>query len=1300
MKTQDIYQGNVLVSHVGGDGRSEDLYYGSNNHITSSTSPGQELTRSEYDAKGNLLKQYLPTDTTAEAGAFEQWTYDTGNRVTSYKDAAGNETKYEYDTSGQLIKTTYPDNSTTSQTYTTLGQVATSTDQLGKTTTFGYNAKGDPIKVTSPEGAIATVVFDSRHRRISQTTPAGNVPGVSDEVKEQNTEHWTYDAFGNVLTHTDQLDRVTTNTYDALGNLLTVTDPGGGITKYEYNASGQVTKVVDPEGRTTSSEYDNAGRLLSSIAPGGAKTTNAYDAVTGDLISTTGPEGNVAGADAATRDKYTTRFTYDAKGQLTHTLVVDPNDPAKKLATVTTYDDQGQPIKVINPDFTSSTTAYDVLGQVLSTTDPTGVKTTNTYDKLGRVTSTTAAGTKTTFGFDPTGQQTRVESQSGRATTTAYDGDGKVISTTDPLGKITSFRYDANGLPTETIDPLGRQTVTTYDAAGQVASVTDPASNKIDYTYDPLGRLSSVKSPTGAKTSYEYDKTGNLLKTTTPKNGIYTNTYDAAGRLATNTTPTGRETRISYTPSGSPATTTLPAGSVSYSYDNLGRTTKVDYSDSTPDVVTTYDAASRPKTVAAGQSASAYSYDPAGRLTGITRGSSAFAYSHDAQGRLSKRTYPDGRSQALTYDTDALVAGSTLSGGSISSPIATAYTYDAAGQLKKTDAGGLVTDRTYDAAGQLTNISHSRSSTALMTQTVAYDAAGRPTTIDTTRGATTNRSLYGYDADNQVTNFCTPSSSATTCDAAPGSQYGYDDNGNRTSTKKITPGQTDVVTTTVVDADDKIQTETTGANVTTSTYDANGYLKNRGSPAGTEAFTYRLDGNLAQATTTDGTVIDYSYDESGNRTSSAVDGTVQSKWAWDIASPLPTRISESNDAGTPTHQWANDPVSDLAGAFIDTVGTTPTWLLGDYQGSITDTVGTTATLTGSATWDPFGDQLIAPTGAMVTNPLRFHSQYQDAKTTLYDVRLRDYDTRQGRFTGPDPASPDPRSTYVQTYAYGANNPLIHTDPSGACFVLCGLVGGALGAVGGGVGGAIDAYRNSGGDWSETWKGAAKGAIQGGLSGLSAGLCAGAGLAAMSACAGLGNAAGGWINSKIWGEDYGWKDAGIDFAWGAGGVFIGGGLGKIAGPLFAKTRAAQWIQRNTVRHVPEKLRELMKCAPSQRPTGRAPKVWTSRDAHVATAANFIERSMPGKVINVNNQVAMTNGLKREIDIDLGDVIVQVKSGNARGLAGQLAKTAASTGRPVVGFAPDMPNGAWESAARDGIRIARTLKELVAIVKELG
>jgi hypothetical protein len=116
--------------------------------------------------------------------------------------------------------------------------------------------------------------------------------------------------------------------------------------------------------------------------------------------------------------------------------------------------------------------------------------------------------------------------------------------------------------------------------------------------------------------------------------------------------------------------------------------------------------------------------------------------------------------------------------------------------------------------------------------------------------------------------------------------------------------------------------------------------------------------------------------------------------------------------------------------------------------------------------------------------------------------------------------------------------------------------------------------------------------------------------------------------------------------------------------------------------------------------KSARVFTSADAHVAGAANAIEAALPGRVVGVNGQRLMSNGLSREVDIDLGNILVQVKSGNARGITGQIQRTEASTGVRTVGYAPDISDAAWANAARQGIPILRSPDELLAFVREFG
>lgn len=113
-----------------------------------------------------------------------------------------------------------------------------------------------------------------------------------------------------------------------------------------------------------------------------------------------------------------------------------------------------------------------------------------------------------------------------------------------------------------------------------------------------------------------------------------------------------------------------------------------------------------------------------------------------------------------------------------------------------------------------------------------------------------------------------------------------------------------------------------------------------------------------------------------------------------------------------------------------------------------------------------------------------------------------------------------------------------------------------------------------------------------------------------------------------------------------------------------------------------------------------RVFRSPDEHVADVANAIEASLPGRVVGVNTKRGMNSGSPREIDIDLGNLLVQVKGGNARGLTGQILRTESSTGVPTIGYAPGISDAAWRNAASEGIPILRSPGELLSYIKEFG
>ena len=111
---------------------------------------------------------------------------------------------------------------------------------------------------------------------------------------------------------------------------------------------------------------------------------------------------------------------------------------------------------------------------------------------------------------------------------------------------------------------------------------------------------------------------------------------------------------------------------------------------------------------------------------------------------------------------------------------------------------------------------------------------------------------------------------------------------------------------------------------------------------------------------------------------------------------------------------------------------------------------------------------------------------------------------------------------------------------------------------------------------------------------------------------------------------------------------------------------------------------------------ASKTWTSPDKYVGETANAIEARCPGKVVDVNKIVYRPDGtILTDFDIELDNIIIQVKAGTAKGLTSQITKTAAGTTKEVIGFAPELnPSSALvKNASKQGIKVFTSLEDLL-------
>jgi len=69
-----------------------------------------------------------------------------------------------------------------------------------------------------------------------------------------------------------------------------------------------------------------------------------------------------------------------------------------------------------------------------------------------------------------------------------------------------------------------------------------------------------------------------------------------------------------------------------------------------------------------------------------------------------------------------------------------------------------------------------------------------------------------------------------------------------------------------------------------------------------------------------------------------------------------------------------------------------------------------------------------------------------------------------------------------------------------------------------------------------------------------------------------------------------------------------------------------------------------------------KTFTFSEKYVGEIANVIESKFPGIVVDVNKDVYRPYGTKlTDFDIELDNVVIQVKSGGGKGLTSQLLKT---------------------------------------------
>ncbi len=924
---------------------------------------------------------------------------------------------------------------------------------------------------------------------VSSTTTDTN---VSSPITEMVTTR-TFDAYGNVLTQTDQwpLDgeqRSTTTTYDyqvgswlvALPSLVSVTSTV---------ASGKVTT------RQTAYTYDSNGLLSVQINDPGAANGASYYALPpqGDGVQT-----------------LFTEYRRDANGMLTEIYVADSlTAPTTRRATLMTYDtSEGMfVVQRVDPMGLVTRSAYEPgLGVLAAQTTVGGVETTFQYDAFGRIRADhPAAGadrsviyhaaTAGNFGsvedhrlgqYDVVKTLDSLQRTVATATTGRADGQTVLTQTTyDVLGRVqtTSRPYFTGATPaltTTTYDNLGRVlsitgadgSVQTTTYLGRTATTTNPDGNMSAITTDSLGRsLTSVQ----AVTSGAAGLAGHVTTTTS--------SYGPFNTLETSTDTLGNVSRVVYDRNGRPRIKVDPdSGARAFRYDIYGDVTDdirgatltqtvigrfVNYGTSGgTDTVTTYDADGRVLTRSAPDltmtylwdtaypgklssetpstgTAITYAYDALGRTTSKTwngpRGTIGYGYAYDGYDRLVQTTYP---TVPLTTGGESLIVNNVYSGG------------DLGGELVAVTGMPMGAPPTMFWTLQSTDASESFPVANLVNDVVTSAGEdpihpGWLKTITSAAGTTNVQQLTYlregagrvHERDDAV--------HATT------ETFGYD------GLERLTSWN---------------WSGSVGSRSVQYVYDDIGNLHQRQITAGPGAsltYNYGTNGLGPHQASSDSAATAYTYDSHGNQTGTpgrtlvfnafdlptsvtAGSSTYTMTYDGDLArfsrtdtygvtrysySPL---FEEHRDAAG-THDVltvtaAGRPVAEIELLFNPNTNslqsTTTNAILVDALGSV-DAIVPPSGAVQPVKYDPFGarvsaaDPFVHATAAPDDLRAGFTGHEHDDDVNLVDMIGRVYDPLQQRFLSEDPPAPSPIDGQAwNPYAYVRNNPLNATDPTG------------------------------------------------------------------------------------------------------------------------------------------------------------------------------------------------------------------------------------------------------------------------------
>lgn len=1036
--------------------------------LSSITNNAGQTINFTYNAQGHLA---TVVDAIATPSRTFTYTYDTGGNLTEVKDPLNGKYKYSYLVNGPMKSLTDKNNNKVdiiyfsdltareligcnkriSFSYDTASQMTIVTDHLasgnqvtkykyqtvdnlswivsktgnccGFNVSYEYDGQGNAVKMTDANGQVYNYTYDSLGNMLSATDPLGNV----------STYTYTSD-FKKINSYKDPKGNLYTISYDVKGNMTQLVTPGNNIYTATYNAQGDIITSTDPKGNVYTYNYDSYGNPATVTGPNGYNAILSFDA-RGNLLAYTDARGNNTTAEYDILDRLkkitdpinnSVQLNYDAEGNMVS--VKNKNNETTTL----NYDASNRIVNVTGPTGNQADFAYDGMDNLLSMKNAFGHETKMSYDKLNRLSSAKDPdNNNAVYNYDGNGNVTSVSLPNGRTINYTYDGLNRLTAVSDATGTIASFGYDKNGNITSYTNGTGATTTAVYDSLDRIKTITDPLGNSMQYAYDKNNNLITITDREGRSSHYSYDSL-DRVKTFTDNNGfVITVGYDAENNIISLTDQNNNTTTYTYDSLNRRKRMTFPDASYKeYTYDKENNITVIRLTDATS-IAYQYDTLNRiiSRTMPGGE-VNSYTYDKLNRVLTATNNSGTITFTYDKLNRVTSETFDGrttrynysiaGRTQTTIYPDSTTVIKEFDTRNRLTkilkdSVTVAEYAYNNANQLTGKNFGnGVSSNLQYDFANRLSSISTSNGT--IQSTTFTYDKEYNKTAINRLNDPSLSEQ-FTYDNGYRLTNYKRGPEGSPVIQ----NTYTYDAVGNRTAANLNGAATTYTVNN---------LNQLTSVNSTSFTFDGRGNI----TYDGTFYKTYDAENRLVKDSSSPVSVITYSYDALGRRTTKTINGIIV-KYTYSGAAQIEERDGSNALLNRTVYNGFLSPVmNERSGNKF--------YYHSNELNSVEAITNSNGQLIESYRYDVYGklsryDSLNNPLASSIAgNRFGFTGQESDSASGSYRFFFRNYSPETGVFNQRDLIE---YQDGMGMYQYVGNNPVNGVDVWGLEEVqVCGM----------------------------------------------------------------------------------------------------------------------------------------------------------------------------------------------------------------------------------------------------------------------